>query len=110
MSLDSLDRDAAPLSGGARLLARGVGLVPHGCHAAAAAEPKKCRWVNPHVDASDAQERGIVTEILQPATVSDWRGALVCHAPPMPHGWEVSLLLNFSVSLNSYDWEVRSRA
>ena len=36
----SLSPSSGPIAGGTQLLARGVGLVPHGCHALMVAEPK----------------------------------------------------------------------
>ena len=94
VSFSSLDPLSAPETGGTRMLARGPGLVPHGCHGAAHAEPKQCRWNNAHIGES----------VVRPATVSEWRAAIVCYTPPLPLGWEPGAILNFSVSLNSHDW------
>jgi hypothetical protein len=83
-----------PVSGGTRILSRGRGLVPDGCHSDTAREPKRCRWFNPALN----QRRTVA------AAVDLGRGALVCYSPPNPMGWGAGDPLVLSVSLNAYDY------
>jgi hypothetical protein len=76
----SFEPIAGPDYGGTRMLVRGEGLVPHGCHADAAAEPKQCKWYNPVLD----------RHVLAPGTVSASRTAIVCYSPPLPEHWTTS--------------------
>ena len=83
-----------PVSGGTRILSRGHGLVPDGCHSDTAREPKRCRWFNPALN----QRRTVA------AAVDQGRGALVCYSPPNSMGWGAGDPLVLSVSLNAYDY------
>ena len=84
----------APLAGGTRLLIRASGLVPHGCHVDEDREPRRCRFTNPLTSES----------LLEPASISEERGALVCYTPPNPQGWAAGTVLELNVSLNSLDY------
>jgi hypothetical protein len=90
----SFEPIAGPDYGGTRMLVRGEGLVPHGCHADAAAEPKQCKWYNPVLD----------RHVLAPGTVSASRTAIVCYSPPLPEHWTTSTPLELFVTLNSFDF------
>ena len=83
-----------PNLGGTRLLTRGLGLVPHGCHAEAHAEPKSCRWTY--------LVTGGYVEV--PATISAVRSAVMCYTPTNPPIWPAGAPLKFEVSLNTFDF------
>ena len=94
-TLELISPSVGPPSGGARVLARGPGIVNHGCHALARAEPKQCRFSRPNASSGT---------LYVPATISESLNALVCFAPVQPLEWPLSALLNLSVSLNSRDF------
>ena len=80
LQLEVLQPVAGPVDGNTRLLARGAGLVSHGCHTAATAEPKQCRFIANGTD-----------PMLQPASVSGALQALVCYSPAIPATWQVGI-------------------
>lgn len=100
------------------MLARGAGLVPHGCHAAAAAEPKICRFGGGDTRGGGGDNFGTGGSggdidggggggggaIDVPATVNLASGALACFSPPAA---DLDALngtvgfVNLSVSLNN---------
>ena len=94
ISTPTFSPSEGPDLGGTRVLTRADGLVPNGCHADAAAEPKQCKWYNPVID----------RHVVVPAVVSLSRSAIMCNTPPLPAYWQVGIGLDFSVTLNGHDF------
>ena len=101
-SLATLEPLVGPVGGGTRLLLRGAGLVPTGCHPAADLEPKVCRWTSDSSSFSD----GAAVSATVAATVDAGRAALVCFTPPLRLADETitAIEVALSVSLNGRDY------